>query len=240
MLFSVVHVRATIGNPTGRDFHCLTDLSQRVKPMSGLAAPFSREALEKLSDRKKRKLAIDCSDVAIMPDSQVVVVEDSQSGYRDLFGELIPLDKCSIKTPPKSKSAKKRPTSRKKKPLPEEPVAAVSPASARPPRVFIPTPKIMRIMKDAQAELYSLMGLNKSTSDASVVSNDSLNVSGVQDLLDSSITSVPDESKDNGPPLLVLEGKLSSIFQQQSKTHLSTQVVHKQIFFIFKIMPAFV
>lgn len=189
---------------------------------------YSRQVLQRVSDRKKRKLAIDDSDeislnhnLDLFIDSQLKVIEDSQTslkGHRDLFGELIPdtpQDKLISNTEGKKKSTKRTPASKKKK-QPDE-IRIDSPV-IKPKRVFIPTPKFMKLMKEAQTELYSLMGVNKSSSDVSVITTDSLDVSGIQDLQDSPITSKRNESKtnpknnDNGKESKrVLEGKFSLI-----------------------------
>lgn len=179
---------------------------------------FSRHVLERVSDRKKRRLAIDMSDPILSDvdetpytplDSPVKVVEDSQSslkGHRDLFGELIPRDNCKSTLLPENKSTKKTLGSKKKK-IPYEDITLISPIK-RPTRVFIPTPRIMRIMKDAQTELYSLMGLNKSSSEVSVVSNDSLEISGVHNLLNCSETNESfNENSDTNSEPPILEGK---------------------------------
>lgn len=179
---------------------------------------FSRHVLERVSDRKKRRLAIDMSDPILSNvdetpytplDSPVKVVEDSQSslkGHRDLFGELIPRDNCKSTLLPENKSTKKTLGSKKKK-IPYEDITMISPIK-RPTRVFIPTPRIMRIMKDAQTELYSLMGLNKSSSEVSVVSNDSLEISGVHNLLNCSETNESfNENSDTNSEPPILEGK---------------------------------
>lgn len=193
---------------------------------------YSRQVLQRVSDRKKRKLAIDDSDeislnrnLDLFVDSQLKVIEDSQTslkGHRDLFGELIPdipqdkfINDAESKNT-KNKSTKRTPASKKKKQQDEE-IRIDSPI-IKPKRVFIPTPKFMKLMKEAQTELYSLMGVNKSSSDISVVTTDSLNVSGIQDLQDSPISSKRNESKtnsknnDNGKESRrVLEGKFSLI-----------------------------
>lgn len=179
---------------------------------------FSRHVLERISDRKKRRLAIDMSDpilsdadpAAYTPlDSPVKVIEDSQSslkGHRDLFGELIPRDNCKSTLLPENKSMKKTLGSKKKK-IPYKDITMISPIK-RPTRLFIPTPRIMRIMKDAQTELYSLMGLNKSSSEVSVVSNNSLDISGVHNLLNCSETNeLLNENSDTNLRPPILEGK---------------------------------
>jgi len=184
--------------------------------------------LQRVSDRKKRKLAIDDSDeialnqnLDLFIDSELEVIEDSQTslkGHRDLFGELIPPDECISNTDNvKNKSTKKTPVSKKKKQQNEE-IIIDSPI-IKPKRVFIPTPKFMKLMKEAQTELYSLMGVNKSSSDVSVVTNDSLNVSGIQNLEVSPITSTRTVSKtnfknndDDKESRRVLEGKCSLIY----------------------------
>lgn len=172
---------------------------------------YPRQVLQRVSDRKKRKLAIDDSDeislnrnLDLFVDSQLKVIEDSQTslkGHRDLFGELIPdtpQDKLVSNVEgknTKNKSTKRTPASKKKK-QPDEEIRIDSPI-IKPKRVFIPTPKFIKLMKEAQTELYSLMGVNKSSSDISVVTTDSLNVSGIQDLQDSPIPSKKNESKTN-------------------------------------------
>lgn len=160
---------------------------------------FTREVLQRVSDRKKRKLAIDESkkmlsdeyydvDLGAPIKSQIEAIADSQSsmkGHRDLFGVLIPDDKwgcCSTST---TKSNKKTSLTKSKKKSPNN--TPLSNSMNKPQQIFIPTPQIVDIMKEAQTELYSLMGLNNSSSEVSVVSTDSLNVSGVQ-LLDTSVS----------------------------------------------------
>jgi len=193
---------------------------------------YSRQVLQRVSDRKKRKLAIDDSDeiplncnLDLFVDSQLKVIEDSQTslkGHRDLFGELIPdtpQDKLVSNAQgknTKNKSTKRTPASKKKK-QPDDEIRIDSPI-IKPKRVFIPTPKFMKLMKEAQTELYSLMGVNKSSSDISVVTNDSLNVSGIQDLQDSPISTKKNGSKTNSKnndnvkeSRRVLEGKFSLI-----------------------------
>jgi microcephalin len=154
---------------------------------------YSREVLQRVSDRKNRKLAIDDSnkmvpdafdtDLYAPIDSQTEVIEDSQSsikGHRDLFGVLIPDDKWGNNLSPKTKSNKKTSVTKSKKKLLQDTVSSNS--FKKPQQIFIPTPKIVELMKEAQTELYTLMGLNKSSSDLSVSSSGSLNVSGVQRL----------------------------------------------------------
>ncbi|XP_025420751.1 uncharacterized protein LOC112690864 isoform X2 [Sipha flava] len=155
---------------------------------------YSREVLQRVSDRKNRKLAIDDSnkmvpdafdtDLYAPIDSQTEVIEDSQSsikGHRDLFGVLIPDDKWGNNLSPKTKSNKKTSVTKSKKKSLQDTVSSNS--FKKPQQIFIPTPKIVELMKEAQTELYNLMGLNKSSSDLSVSSTGSFNVSGVQ-LLD--------------------------------------------------------
>ncbi|XP_060877830.1 uncharacterized protein LOC132950410 isoform X2 [Metopolophium dirhodum] len=164
---------------------------------------YPRQVLQRVSDRKKRKLAIDDSDeialdrnLDLLIDSELKVIEDSQTslkGHRDLFGELIPQDEFVSNAEAKNKSNKKTTVSKKKKQSDEE----IDSPIMRPKRVFIPTPKFMKLMKEAQTELYALMGVNKSSSDISVVTSDALNVSGIQNLEDSPIKSIRNESKTN-------------------------------------------
>lgn len=109
-------------------------------------------------------------------------VEDTQSslaGYRDLFGELIPTSSTPVAN---DKSIKKKSTRKKKQPYEE---LFKNSSRSKPTHVFFPTPRIIRVLKESQRELYSLMGLNNSSSEISDVSSDSNNVSGVQQLLES-------------------------------------------------------
>lgn len=184
---------------------------------------YSREALIRISDRKKRRLAIDDSNEMttdngensdIAQSSLTEVVEESPSpmkGHRDLFGEFVPHDVYYNNPTPKTNSHKKKtPASRKKKQPIEKNTIDVRPI-LRPKRVFIPTPKIAKIMKEAQTELYSLMGHSKSLSDISIISNDTsvnLNVSGVDSLIDSPIIKTQNSKTNNKQVSLVLEGKL--------------------------------
>jgi len=212
---------------------------------------YSRQVLQRVSDRKKRKLAIDDSDeisltrnLDLFIDSQLKVIEDSQTSlkeHRDLFGELIPRDEFVSNAKTKNKSTKKTPVSKKKK-QPSEEIMIDSPI-IRPKRVFIPTPKFMKIMKEAQTELYSLMGVNKSSSDISVVTTDSLNVSGIQDLQVSPIKSTRNESKTNSKnndndkeSRRVLEGKFSLICTYNYIIYYKASLSHK----IFRIYIDFV
>lgn len=180
---------------------------------------YAREVLQRVSDRKKRKLAIDDSnkmiadafdiDLCAPNDSQIEVIEDSQSsmkGHRDLFGVLIPDDNQENNLTPKIKSNNKAlVTKSNKKPM--EDVSNKSTNSLKKSqRIFIPTPKIVKLMKDAQTELYSLMGLNKSSSDVSISSTGSLNVSGIQ-LIDES-NSNSSNNKNEKKSSEVLKGKL--------------------------------
>lgn len=160
-----------------------------------------RHLLQRISDRKVRKLAVDDSDPDVVHssglDSQLDVVESSQSslkGYRDLFGEFIPYDafvSSTSKEIPENKSIKKTQELKKKRLC--EKIQKTTPKKG-PPRMF-PTPKIIKIMQNAQTELYSLMGHNSySTSDDSVESDRDLNVSGIHQLLDSPVSSKRDEN----------------------------------------------
>lgn len=187
---------------------------------------YPRHVLQRVTDRKVRKLAVDDSDksasdhdnnIFTTPDSRVEVVEDSQpsvQGHIDLFGELIPETRSVSEPAPKTKCVRKTPVSKRKK-KPAKELIMVSP-SKKPQRTFVPTPRIIKIMKDAQSELYSLMGLNQSASDISVTSNDSLNVSGVQSLLDSPKSSAkkPDANAtniDDCKKSPIFKGKLESL-----------------------------
>lgn len=186
---------------------------------------YPRHVLQRVTDRKVRKLAVDDSDkitsdrevdIFTTPDPRVEVVEDSHpsvEGHIDLFGELIPETRSVSEPVPKTKCVRRTPVSKRKK-KPAKELVMVSPVK-QPQRTFIPTPRIIKLMKDAQSELYSLMGLNQSTSDVSVTSNDSLNVSGVQSLLDSPKSSAkkPDVNASN-----VESSRKSPIFKGKSES----------------------
>lgn len=53
-----------------------------------------------------------------------------------------------------------------------------------PDKIFFPTSQITKQMKTAQVELQSLESLNKNSSGVSVISNDNINISGIQNLID--------------------------------------------------------
>lgn len=178
---------------------------------------------QRVIGRKKRKLHNDGSDeisldrnVHFCKDSDFQVGKDSQTsleGYRDLFGELIPPDECVSNEEAKNESIKKKSVIKKKKQPYEE--HFFDTPTIRPKRMFIPTAKIMKLMKEAQKELYSCMGVRMNSNKASVVSTDSINVSGVQNLQDSPQISISNESKINTDhndndkkSQQVLEGKL--------------------------------
>lgn len=190
---------------------------------------YSRRALQRVSDRKKRRLAVDDSDKSsssgrdadscLPVDPLVDVIDDSQSslkGHRDLFGQ--PAGPCCSKDlPGRRASAEKTRPSKENVPPSGERIESDG-SSRRPSTVFIPTPQIIKLMKDAHSELYSLMGLNTSSSDLTVGSNDSLNISGVQDLQDSPVQSSKNKSKTSllinenhkgSPP--IFDGKFSFI-----------------------------
>ncbi|XP_060856102.1 uncharacterized protein LOC132933848 isoform X2 [Metopolophium dirhodum] len=149
---------------------------------------------QRVSGRKKRKPHHDDSDEISLTRHLDLFAKSClenktpNEGYRDLFGELIPPDVVSNEEA-KNKSIKK--TQKKKKQPREDDIVT------KPKRVFIVTPKFMKCMMEAQKELYSLMGVSTSSSKVSVVSTDSLNVSGVQHLQDNPQISKSNESKIN-------------------------------------------
>jgi len=178
---------------------------------------------QRVSGRKKRKLHNDHSDETSLDrnedlciDSGFRVVKDPQApleGHIDLFGELIPPDVCVSNEEAKNKSTKKTPVSKRKK-LPYEELLVDTP-TIRPKRVYIRSARFMKLMKEAQKELYSIMGVKMDSSKVSVTSTDNLNVSGVQHLQDSPQISISNESKINTEnndndkkSQQVLEGKL--------------------------------
>lgn len=202
---------------------------------------YSRQVLQRVSDRKKRKLAIDDPNKvlehdfnsSIMPDSQLELVEDSESslkGHRDLFGELIP-NSSYVNNPKTNSNSNKKMSNSKRKKRPQEEFV-ISPIKIT-NKVFFPSPRIINIMKDAQTELYTLMGLNKSSSDVSIISNNSLNVSGIQSLLDSPNTTpnTRNESntsminnENNKDPSRILEGKFFINFLNNDKIYLLVNI----------------
>ncbi|XP_026819681.1 uncharacterized protein LOC113558423 [Rhopalosiphum maidis] len=156
-------------------------------------------SLQKTSQRasgsKKRKLSDDSIDIQLNHNLDLCI-DSPLEGYRDLFGELIPPNECVNNAEVKNKSTKKKTPVSKRKKLPYEDIFVDTPV-IKPKRVFVPTPRMMKCMMEAQKELYSFMGIQKSSSNVSIVSNDSLNVSGVQHLKDSPITSIKNVSKIN-------------------------------------------
>jgi len=177
---------------------------------------------QRVGDRKKRKLTIDIPDeiafdcnVDLRINYDLKVIEDQSllEGHRDLFGELIPPDECVTNAEVKKKSNKKTPRSKKRK-QPYEELLFDTP-STRPKRLFIPTPKIIKIMNESYKELCSLMSPKTSQNNVSIVSTNSINVSGVEQILDSPISSIRSETKINKEnnenikkSQRVLEGKL--------------------------------
>lgn len=172
-----------------------------------------RHVLQRVSDRKVRKLATDNLDPDVVYsaslDTQLDVIESSQSSlkeYRDLFGELILYDTCANNVTSKNKSVKKAQVSNKN----NRSCAKINKTNPKkgPPKIF-PTPKIIKIMQNAQTELYSLMGHNSySSSDISVESNGNLNVSGIHHLLDSPTPSKHDKNNKETPA--VFKGKFDT------------------------------
>ncbi|VVC30412.1 BRCT domain [Cinara cedri] len=167
-----------------------------------MSCQIPRHVLQRVSDRKTRKLAVDesdptSSDTDIMLDSKLDIIEDSQSplkGYRDLFGEFIPYNtpvNSANNMAPKNKLVNKTQVKKKKNQSCEK--NKKTNPKKRQPRIF-PTPKIIKIMQNAQTELYSIMGHSSvSSSDSSreisVESNNNLNVSGIHHLLNSPTSS---------------------------------------------------
>ncbi|XP_001951002.2 uncharacterized protein LOC100169079 isoform X2 [Acyrthosiphon pisum] len=153
------------------------------------------------SGRKKRKLDNDDSDEISLSRNLDLCIDfgfqeakDSQTsleGYKDLFGEVIPPDEPVSNEGAKNKLIKKTPRKKKK------PNEELFDTPTRPKRVFICTPRFIRVMEEARKELYECMAGSMRSSKVSVVSTDSLNVSGVQHLQDSPQTSINNESKIN-------------------------------------------
>ncbi|XP_060847460.1 uncharacterized protein LOC132927023 [Rhopalosiphum padi] len=158
-----------------------------------------KKTSQRASGSKKRKLSDGSIDIELHHNLDLFSDPDYQTptdGYRDLFGELIPPNECVNNAQAKDKSTKKKTPVSKRKKLPYEDVFVDTPV-IKPKRVFVATPRMIKIMREAQKELYSLMGVNKSPSNVSIKSNDSLNVSGVQQLQDSPITSIKNVAKIN-------------------------------------------
>ncbi|CAH1733335.1 unnamed protein product [Aphis gossypii] len=118
-------------------------------------------------------------------------------GHIDLFGEIIPPNACSSKTEPKNKSVKKTAVPKKRKLFHED--SLIDTPVIKPKRIFIPTPRMLRVMASVMAEsrkeLYELM--NRDSSNVSITSTDSLNVSGIQHLPESPITPIRNQPKIN-------------------------------------------
>ncbi|XP_027851704.2 microcephalin-like [Aphis gossypii] len=158
----------------------------------------SQNKPRRTSSHKKRKLHYDSDEISLDRNLELCIdsafKKNSQTSSEiqiDLFGEIIPPDVCISNADAKNKSVKKTPVSRKKK-LPNKDTLIDTPV-IRPKRVFIPTPRMMKVMMEAQKELYSFM--NSSPSNVSIASTDSLNVSGVQHLQNSPITTIRNEPK---------------------------------------------
>ncbi|XP_022160888.1 uncharacterized protein LOC111026995 [Myzus persicae] len=139
-----------------------------------------QNASPRVSRRNKRKLHIDYlnetsleRDVDLCEDLSIDVTNDSQTsleGHRDLFGELIP-EECVSDKVVQNKSIRKTPGSKKKK-LPHE-----------------------ELLFDTPPRPNSLMDASARSSNVSIASTDSLNVSGVERLQDSPVTTGKNESK---------------------------------------------
>jgi len=158
----------------------------------------SQNKSRRTSSHKKRILDYDSDEISLDRNLELCIdsafkknSQTSSENHIDLFGEIIPPDVCISNGDAKNKSVKKTPVSKKKK-LPYEDTLIDTPV-IRPKRVFIPTPRMMQVMMESHKELYSLM--NRSPSNVSIASTDSLNVSGVQHLQDSPITTIRNEPK---------------------------------------------
>jgi len=181
----------------------------------------SQKKSRRTYSHKKRKLHYDSDEISLDRNLEVCIdcafeknSQTSSTNQIDLFGEIIPPVVCISNADANKKSVKKTsrktPVSRKKK-LPYEDNLIDTPVT-RPKRVFIPTPMMMKATTEAQKELYSFT--NSSPSNVSIVSTDSLNVSGVQSLQDSPITTIrnePNIKKENNDmkSQQVLKGKLT-------------------------------
>lgn len=168
---------------------------------------------------KKRKLHYDSDEISLDRNLELCIdsafkknSQTSSQNLIDLFGEIISPGVCINNADAKNKSVKKTPrktpVSRKKK-LPYEENLTDTPV-IRPKRVFVPTQRMLRGMMEAQKELYlSMNRMNKSPNNVSIASTDSLNVSGVQNLQDSPITTEIKKENNDEKSQQVLKGKLT-------------------------------
>jgi len=154
---------------------------------------------QRTSSKRKRTLHYDSDEVSFDHNLEKSIdssfrnptyLEDYK-GHIDLFGEIIPPDVC--KPEAKTKLEKKTPVSRKKKQPFEN--SLIDTPVRKPKRMFILTPRMIKAMMVSQKELYSL--INKSPEVVSITSTDSLNVSNVQKLPESPITTIRNEPKIN-------------------------------------------
>lgn len=152
-----------------------------------------RRVPQRVSDRKKKtlvKLATDDSMKPFIPDSydidltapidsQLDMMEDSpMEGHRDLFGALIPDDKWGCSSTSQTISNKKTETKSKKKQAKD----VKSSNSATNPRRNMLPPNVGQIMREAQLELESSMGINKISSGVPALSTGSRDNSGITQL----------------------------------------------------------
>lgn len=191
----------------------------------------SRQTMQSRKPLERRKLAVDNADEITLDqdfncpttsDSHVEVTVDSRSpvgGHIDLFGKVIPSIESSSKsclTKSKSKCVKRTPTSKKKKHLFKEQVTNSS--IRKPLKRFTSTPRMVNIMKEAQGELNSIMGINQCPMDTSIETNYGLNISGVKSLVDGSTSSEVKKPESNSTinedyiKSPVFEGKLQTLF----------------------------
>lgn len=155
--------------------------------------------LKCVSDRKSRKKAVNNSNEITLDqdfncptvlDSHVEVATDSHSiveGHIDSFGKVIPSTESDSKpclTKSKTKCVKRTLVSKKEK-LPIKEQLMNSPIR-KPKKTFTSTPEMSSIMKESQAELYSIMGVNQLAMNTLIITNDSLDINGVKSLLDCS------------------------------------------------------
>lgn len=130
------------------------------------------------------------------PDSLVQISKDPRplvKEHIDFRGELGPLTGSGSKPLTKTKCVKKTLVSNKMKQPSKELVMDRPIKKSQKTN----TPIMMNVMKEAQAESHSPITVNHCSRDISIVTNDSLNISGIQSLLDSSTSSEKQKSNSN-------------------------------------------
>lgn len=199
-----------------------------MQAMSGQTTYSLRNVSRRASDRNISKLAVgDSGDIALdrdvnvstTPDSWMEIVENSRpsaEGHIDIFGEPKSPTESGRKSSTKTKYVRKTPISKKKKQPSKNLVENRS--SKKPQKTFTSTPRIIKTMKETLSESYSTVEVNQCSTDTLIVTDNSLNISGIQSLQDSSTLSVLPKSDLNSTKnnddekSTIFKGKLEIIF----------------------------